>query len=260
MKRQVLCLEAEETSTEIVIDGKKASITNGKITCKIMDNGVLEYYNQNGKRLLEEYNRTRELVEASDKFASALEIVPRTFQPRPCTDNFKLTVRFEANEGEKLYGMGQYQQPYLDVKGCVIELAHRNSQASIPFVLSSNGYGMLWNNPAIGHVTFGKNVTEWMAESTKQMDYWITAGDTLTEIEEAYADATGKVPMMPEYGMGFWQCKLRYQTQEEILEVAREYYRRGLKVDVIVVDFFHWTHEGDWKFDPEYWPDGSYGA
>ena len=60
---------------------------------------------------------------------------------------------------------------------------------------------------------------------------------------------------MPDYAMGFWQCKLRYQTQEELLEVAREYKRRGLPISVIVIDFFHWTKQGDYKFDPEYWPD-----
>ena len=59
--------------------------------------------------------------------------------------------------------------------------------------------------------------------------------------------------MMPEYGLGFWQCKLRYQTQEELLEVAREYHRRGIPIDVIVVDFFHWPKQGDWRFDPTYW-------
>ena len=151
--------------------------------------------------------------------------------------------------------MGQYQQPYLNIKGCTLELAHRNSQASVPFVLSSLGYGFLWHNPAIGKVTFGKNVTEWYAQSTDILDYWITAGDTPAEIEEAYARATGTVPMMPEYAMGFWQCKLRYQTQEELLEVAREYKRRGLPISVIVADFFHWPNQGDWKFDREYWPD-----
>ncbi len=61
--------------------------------------------------------------------------------------------------------------------------------------------------------------------------------------------------MMPDYGMGFWQCKLRYQTQEELLAVAREYKRRNLPVSVIVIDFFHWPLEGEWKFDEEYWPD-----
>ena len=61
--------------------------------------------------------------------------------------------------------------------------------------------------------------------------------------------------MMPEYGMGYWQCKLRYRTQEEILAVAREHKRRGLPMDAIVVDFFHWTMQGDFKFEPLDWPD-----
>ena len=249
-------LPAEEVSVKIYERGTDTVIENGKIICEITRTGKLRFLNQNGKLLLEEYERIRGMQEEGrEEFNSALEIVPRTFEPRQSTDNYRLTVRFEPVDGEKLYGMGQYQQPYLDVKGCTLELAHRNSQASIPFALSSNGYGFLWNNPAIGAVTFGKNVTQWTAESTKQMDYWITAGDTPAEIEEAYANATGKVPMMPEYGMGFWQCKLRYQTQDEIMEVAREYHRRGLPVDVIVVDFFHWPHEGDWKFDLDYWPE-----
>jgi len=151
--------------------------------------------------------------------------------------------------------MGQYQQPYLDLKGADLELAQRNSQASVPFMLSSLGYGFLWNNPAVGRVTFGKNITTWEAESTKKLDYWITAGDSPAEIEEAYSAATGRVPMMPEFAMGYWQCKLRYQTQEELLEVAREFKRRNIPISVIVCDFFHWPLQGEWKFDPTYWPD-----
>ncbi|KAL4753597.1 family 31 glycoside hydrolase [Aspergillus terricola var. indicus] len=61
--------------------------------------------------------------------------------------------------------------------------------------------------------------------------------------------------MMPEYGLGFWQCKLRYWNQEQLLNVAREYKRRQVPLDVIVCDFFHWKHQGEWKFDPEFWPD-----
>lgn len=65
-----------------------------------------------------------------------------------------------------------------------MELAHRNSQASIPFYVSSLGYGFFWNNPALGSVSFGKNITEWWADSTKQLDYWITVGETPAVIEE----------------------------------------------------------------------------
>lgn len=151
--------------------------------------------------------------------------------------------------------MGQYQQPFVNLKGADLELAHRNSQASVPFLLSSLGYGLLWNNPAVGRAVLGKNIMSFEAYATKALDYWIVAGDTPAEIEEAYASVTGTVPMMPEYGLGFWQCKLRYQTQEELLNVAREYKKRGLPIDLIVIDFFHWPKQGEWKFDPVYWPD-----
>ena len=248
-------LEPAESQAEIKIDGQRAEITNGKIRCEIMSTGKLRFYNQKNELLLEEYDRNRMRGNVEEEFNSALEIDPRTFEPHRGTDNYRLTVRFEACDDEKIYGMGQYQHPYLNLKGCIVELAQRNSQASVPFAVSNKGYGMLWNNPAVGKVTFGKNLTEWIAYSTKQMDYWITAGDTPAEIVEAYADATGKVPMMPDWATGFWQCKLRYQTQYEIMEVAKEYKRRGLPISVIVVDFFHWPNQGDWKFDRRYWPD-----
>ncbi|QTM98432.1 family 31 glucosidase [Sediminibacillus dalangtanensis] len=244
-------LETEERTAEITIGEEKAVVQNGKIRAELTSAGKLTFYNQKNEILLEEYVRNRKNIKA---FCSALKIDAREFQPHLGGD-YQLTLRFESNPEEKLYGMGQYQQPILDLKNCTLELAQRNSQATVPFALSSLGYGFLWNNPAVGQVTFGKNITEWKAESTKQLDYWITAGDTPAEIEEAYAKATGTVPMMPDYGMGFWQCKLRYQTQEELLEVAREYKRRGLPISVIVIDYFHWPKQGDWRFDKDYWPD-----
>ena len=240
----------------ITQEGTSTFIQNGELICELTRTGKLRFMKASGELLLEEYERIRTMAEEGRKeFNSALEIAPRTFESYESMDNYRLTLRFEACDKEKLFGMGQYQQPYLDLKGCTLELAHRNSQASIPFLLSDRGYGFLWNNPAIGSVSFGKNLTEWRADSTKQMDYWVTTGNTPAEIEANYSEVTGRVPMMPEYGMGFWQCKLRYQTQEEILNIAREYRRRELPIDVIVVDFFHWPHEGDWKFDEDYWPD-----
>ncbi|HEX7715585.1 MAG TPA: TIM-barrel domain-containing protein, partial [Bacillota bacterium] len=243
-------LPQKSRNGKISIVPHQASIENGKIRLEIDETGRITICNQHGKVLLKEYARDWD----SRETPASLKIRARQFKPVPGGD-YQLTVRFESNPDEKIFGMGQYQHPYLDLKNCTLELAHRNSQSSVPFALSNLGYGLLWNNPAFGRVTFGKNMTEWVAESTKQLDLWVTAGDTPAEIEEAYAGATGTVPMMPEYVMGFWQCKLRYQTQAELLEVAREYKRRGLPLSVIVVDFFHWTKQGEWQFDPDYWPD-----
>lgn len=230
-----------------------AVFTNGKIKAVISNHGKIMVYNSDGKLLLEEYARNRKDI--MDSKCSAIELEAREFRPIPGGD-YHLTVRFESvDKDEKIYGMGQYQQPYLNLKGLDLEMAHRNSQASVPFAISSLGYGFLWNNPGVGRVVFGKNIMSFEAYSTKVMDYWIVAGDTPAEIEKSYASATGTVPMMPEYGLGFWQCKLRYQTQEELLEVAREYKRRNLPIDVIVIDYFHWPKQGEWKFDSVYWPD-----
>lgn len=244
--------EVPMLTSEIQIEEKQACLTNGKIKALISRYGKLTLYNQKGEILLDEYLRNR--LDVFADYCSALDIEAREFKPIIGGD-YRLSMRFVSNPEEKIYGMGQYQQPYLDLKGADLEMAQRNSQASVPFALSSLGYGFLWNNPAVGRVTFGKNITTWEAFSTKALDYWITAGDSPAEIEEAYAKVTGTVPMMPDYAMGFWQCKLRYQTQEELLEVAREYKRRGLPISVIVIDYFHWPLQGDWKFDPKYWPD-----
>ncbi len=244
--------EPVDASSKIKIDGTTATIENGKIRAEINNIGRLCFYNSKGKLLMKEYVRNRKTFQGET--CSSLEVEAREYKPI-IGGPYQITLRMETDQDEKIYGMGQYQQPYLDVKGCDLELAHRNSQASIPFALSSAGYGFLWNNPAVGRAVFGKNLTTWEALSSEKLDYWITAGDTPAEIEEAYADVTGKVPMMPDYAMGFWQCKLRYQTQEELLEIAREYKRRKLPISVIVVDFFHWPLQGDWKFDATYWPD-----
>ena len=228
-----------------------AAITNGRISAKVNHAGVISIF-KDGKRILHEQHRFYDGLATRE--SHCLKINAREWTPYTAGD-YKLTLRFEPNDGEKIYGMGGYQQPYMDMKGCVLELMQKNSQTTIPFALSSLGYGFLWNNPAVGKVTFGKNMTEWVAEATKQMDYWVTAADTPKEIIKNYTAVTGRAPKMPSDAMGFWQCKLRYRTQDEVLSVARKYRDMGVQLDVIVIDFFHWTLQGDWKFDKKYWPD-----
>lgn len=232
--------------------GKEYTMVIGKLTVKVNAEGWISFYNQKGDLLTQEYWRNRDRI---CRYAVPIRIPARELKPITGTSDYELTARFEAFDDEKIFGMGQYQEKHMDKKGAVLELAHRNSQASVPFYVSSRGYGFFWNNPAIGTATFGMNKTEWYAKSTKKMDYFLTAGDTPAEILEQYTAATGRSPMMPEFGLGYWQCKLRYRNQQEILEVAREHKRRGLPMDAIVVDFFHWTMQGEFKFEPRDWPD-----
>lgn len=232
--------------------GTEYTMVIGKLTVKVNAEGWISFYNQKGDLLTQEYWRNRDRI---CRYAVPIRIPARELKPITGTSDYELTARFEAFDDEKIFGMGQYQEKHMDKKGAVLELAHRNSQASVPFYVSSRGYGFFWNNPAIGTAAFGMNKTEWYAKSTKKMDYFLTAGDTPAEILMQYTAATGRSPMMPEFGLGYWQCKLRYRNQQEILEVAREHKRRGLPMDAIVVDFFHWTMQGEFKFEPRDWPD-----
>ncbi len=162
---------------------------------------------------------------------------------------------FEAYDGERLHGLGQHLHGRLDQKGCVIDLVQGNTVAAIPFLHSSRGYGLLWNNPATGRVELGADTTRWTADGGGRVDYWVTAGDTPAQILDAYTHVTGRPPLLPEWAAGFWQSKLRYRTQDELLAVARQHKERGLPLSVIVCDFFHWPKMGDWRFEESEWPD-----
>lgn len=235
------------------IDKKEiAAITNGRIKAVVNFAGIISFY-KDDKLILREYYRAYDGTLSRE--SRCLKVVHREWKGIIGGSEYSLNVKFESNRGEKIFGMGQYQQECMDMKGCVLELAQRNSQISVPFAVSSLGYGFLWNNPAVGRVTFGKNYSEWIARATKEMDYWITAADTPKEILANYTSVTGHAEMFPEDLMGLWQCKLRYRTQDEVLTVARQYQKEGIQIDQIVIDFFHWTVQGDWKFDKKYWPD-----
>ena len=234
-------------SPEVVIEieDESASIRTGMIQATISRNGQLSFHNAiTGQVLLEEQDG-------------------KDFAPPPPNRHFKfrngglykIEAWFKAQEGERFYGLGQHQHGHLDQKGCVIELQQRNTEVTIPFLVSNRKYGFLWNNPAIGRVELGRNATRWVAEGSQQLDYHVICGESYAAILEHYAAVTGKTPAFPAWASGFWQSKLRYETQDELLGVAREYKKRGLPLSVIVADFFHWTHMGDWKFDPACWPD-----
>ena len=195
-------------SARVTVESDRGEIVNGRLRAVVSKQGWVKFYNAQGKELLREYSRNRRDLFAEN--CSALEVEAREFRPLLGGD-YELTARFESlDPEERIYGMGQYQQPYLNLKGTDLEMAQRNSQASVPFFLSSRGYGFLWNNPAVGRAVFGKNIMSFQAASTDILDYWVTAGDTPAQIEEQYASVAGTVPMMPEFAMGFWQCKLRY--------------------------------------------------
>ncbi|MER5182257.1 TIM-barrel domain-containing protein [Streptomyces sp. NPDC002896] len=222
-----------------VSDDGSARLVNGRLAVEASAHGRLRFLHaDSGRELL------------ADKTP-----YPHHNGPRVHAAGGRTEQHFEGYDGERLHGLGQHLHGLLDQKGCVIDLVQGNTVATIPFLHSSRGYGLLWNNPATGRVELGTDTTRWVADGGGRVDYWVTAGDTPAQIIDAYTLVTGRPPLLPEWASGFWQSKLRYRTQDELLSVARQYKERGLPLSVIVCDFFHWPNMGDWRFEESEWPD-----
>lgn len=256
----------DESKIQTDLEDKTATLVNGDIKVILDHRDRLTFYDKNGDVLLKEFIRLRAVkhddgsedvgtVEFTKDFNSTLKLKSREYNANLDGANFQTRVRFEPNKDEKIFGMGQYQQTYLDLKNTMLELAQRNSQMSVPFYISNKNYGFLWNNPGIGKVTFAKNLTEWEMYGTNYVDYWITAGDDPKQITEQYTSVSGRVPDMPDDLLGLWQSKLRYRTPEEVLEVVKGYDDRGIQLSTIAIDYFHWPKQGEYRFDKDFWPE-----
>ncbi|MCR5208518.1 MAG: hypothetical protein K6C14_08595 [Eubacterium sp.] len=216
------------------------SLENGSVKLKLERNGKVTVY-KNGCVILEE----KPELTFNSGFRNYREKADGAWSAR---------VTFEGREGERFYGLGHEASGCFDLKGCSFDLRHVNAKCTVPFIYSSLGYGFIWNNPAVGNAELSANRTRWSVERTEKLD-WVLIGGTPKEVSETLADLTGHAPVMPHWATGFWQSRLRYETQEDLLEVARRYKRENVPLSAIVCDYFHWTEQGDYKFDPEYFPD-----
>ncbi len=232
-----------DSGAKVTITDDKGILTNGKMRAEIWLDGTLHFFNAVSDAVL--------LEEPEPIFNKP----PARWYRSHHSDLSKIDVHFRAQPSERIFGLGQHQHGLLDNKGSVIDLEQRNTEVCIPFYISSLGYGFLWNNPGVGRVELGMNLTRWVMEATRGIDYYVIAGDSPAEILEKYIDATGHPPLLPDFALGFWQSKLRYRTQDELLNIVREYKKRGLPLAVIVSDYFHWHMMGDWAMDPRDWPD-----
>ncbi len=240
-------ISEEGTCGTCTVQDDTASLSSENLRAEISDYGRIRFF------------RTGEeapFLEEPDWKPIGTSLYPRGREYKFAKGDYsQLECRFVSHKDERFYGLGQHRHGLLDQKGAVIDLMQRNAEVSIPFLVSSRLYGFLWNNPGIGRVELAQNHTRWTAYSSPYIDYIVIDGRSYAEILERYTAVTGRAPDFPEWAAGFWQCKLRYATQEQLLSVAREYKRRGLPLSVIVVDFFHWTKQGEWRWDPKCWPD-----
>lgn len=174
---------------------------------------------------------------------------------------FQVGAIFHSPKDEHYYGLGQNQEGYMDRRGHVVRCAHdynapAGQSVCVPFVVTNYGYGLMWDNPSRTTVAFGFNdQTRWTSEVGQRVSFFVIAGKTYDEIYEGYRLLTGSTPMLPKSAYGYIQCKQRYSSQKEVLDVAKGYRDRHLPADVMVVDWFYYTKMGQMDMDPAKWPD-----
>ncbi len=162
--------------------------------------------------------------------------------------------------GGAIYGLGQHQNGLLDYAGTSVHLQQANRDVAVPMLVSSKGFGLLWNDAAVTDVDVGlpsRPALVIRSEAGAGVDYDFIYGPALDDVIGGYRLLTGDAPMMARWTWGLWQSKERYATQAELLSVAAKYRALNLPFDAVVQDWQYWQ-PGQWGshgFDPARYPD-----
>jgi alpha-D-xyloside xylohydrolase len=174
---------------------------------------------------------------------------------------FQVGAVFASPDDEHYYGLGQNQEGFLDHRGHVVRCWHDYTAPAapstcVPFMVTNHGYGLVWDNPSKTTIAAGFNEqTRWTSEVGNRVSFFVIAGKDTDEIYSGYRLLTGPTRLLPKAAYGYIQCKQRYLTQDEMLQVAQGYRDRHLPADVIVLDWFYYSKMGQMDFVPERFPD-----
>lgn len=174
---------------------------------------------------------------------------------------YRVVATFDSPTDEHYYGLGQQQKGFLDLRDHRIDCWHNytdigGQDVCVPFMVSSRGYGLIWDNPSKTTVDLGFNQQNvWSSQIGDRLSFFVIAGENTDEIYTGYRQLTGVTHMLPKATYGYIQSKAIYPTQEQTLAVAKGYRDRHLPLDVLVVDFLNMTKQGEMDLDPVRWPD-----
>jgi alpha-D-xyloside xylohydrolase len=174
---------------------------------------------------------------------------------------FKVGASFSVQPDEHFYGLGQNQEGILDLRGRTIDCRHyydapAGETVCVPFLVTTKGYGIVWDNPSPTIVSPGlNNQTHFQSQVGERVSFFVIAGATTDELYAGYARLTGGTPLPPKAAFGLIQSKARYESRDELMQVAEGYRSRKYPLDVMVLDWFYWTRMGQLDIDRNAFPD-----
>ena len=221
----------------VASDDKAITLTTSLLKVVIeRESGAIHYFSATGDTLTTDSYRSLRPVEINGE---------NTFHAET------FFAIYGSHEG--LYGLGQHQAGVWNYRGETIDLSQENTNIAVPLLVSSNGYGIFWNNssPSRANNRFVHSLYL-SAQVADRIDYYFLYGPNADQIIGHYRDLTGQVPMFGRWAYGFWQCKNKYQSQQELESVAAKYRQLHIPVDNIVQDWFWWITMGEMKWNPHY--------
>ena len=170
---------------------------------------------------------------------------------------FSVKQRFELSRDEAIYGLGQHQDGQYNYRGQSVTLVQANTVAVTPFLLSTNNYGILWDNYSRTVFDDKETKTTLSSDVAKGIDYYFVAGANMDSVIAGYRKLTGNAPMYGKWAYGYWQSKEHYEDRMELLKVAKEYRDRQIPIDGIIQDWDYWDGNANWGqlfFDEKKYP------
>jgi alpha-D-xyloside xylohydrolase len=166
---------------------------------------------------------------------------------------YNLSESFQMPEDEAIYGLGQHQTGSLNNRGLAISLAQNNTDVAVPLMISTRGYGLLWNTAARSMMNnqFPRSL-RFSAEGVEGLDYYFLYGPEADQIIHLCRELTGHAPLFGEWAYGLFQSKDRYETQDELVGIVSKYRSEHMPLDTVVQDWQWWTKWGSSDFNDKY--------
>ncbi len=184
-----------------------------------------------------------------------LEDVARTIAP--ADEALRVSQTFRVDPSHALYGLGQYPGGVFDWRGKEVLLAQSNQCIAIPFLISTAGFGILWDSMALTRFLSSDDTLHWKTDCAEGIRYYVILGPEFDRIVAGFRLLTGHAPMFPRWALGYWQSKERYVDRDELLTTAWRFRELGFPIDGLIQDWKYWGDK-PWscmEWDEKMFPD-----
>lgn len=160
---------------------------------------------------------------------------------------YSINQLFALDKDEAIYGLGQQQRGKLSLRNAKINMVQGNVDDYVPFLVSTKGYGLFWDNYSPTVFEDKPESTSFKSEVGDCIDYYFVLGGNIEGSIVGMRELSGQAPMFPLWTFGYWQSKERYKSQNELVGVVTKYRELGVPLDGIIQDWQYWGNNYLWN-------------